>query len=140
MVRVLSAVKLSSCREAAQISGVQTCLLAEDDGPKQGLSQKLCRFYSPYSHFCRLVSEESGNQDGSRRCSCKALPGGLDNSPLAGKVPICLESETGSAPEAVWFLPILESVSFCVPMQRWGRGRSAFCVICITVFLHLFIP
>ena len=29
MVRVLSAGKLSSCREGAQISGVQTCLLAE---------------------------------------------------------------------------------------------------------------
>ena len=91
MVRVLSAVKLSSCREAAQISGVQTCLLAEDDGPKQGLSQKLCRFYSPYSHFCRLVSEESRNQDGSPRCSSKALPGRADTSPLAG----CLEHKMG---------------------------------------------
>jgi hypothetical protein len=29
VVRVLSAGKLSSCREGAQISGVQTCLLAE---------------------------------------------------------------------------------------------------------------
>ena len=29
MVRVLSAGKLFSCREGAQISGVQTCLLAE---------------------------------------------------------------------------------------------------------------
>jgi hypothetical protein len=28
-VRVLSAGKLSSCREGAQISGVRTCLLAE---------------------------------------------------------------------------------------------------------------
>jgi hypothetical protein len=41
MVRVLSAGKLSSYREGAQISGIQTCLLAEDEGPKQGLSQKL---------------------------------------------------------------------------------------------------
>jgi len=41
VVRALSAGKLSSCREGAQISGVQTCLLAEDEGPKQGLSQKL---------------------------------------------------------------------------------------------------
>jgi hypothetical protein len=29
VVRVFSAVKLSSCREGAQISGVRTCLLAE---------------------------------------------------------------------------------------------------------------
>ena len=41
MVRALSAAKLSSYREGAQISGVQTCLLAEDEGPKQGVSQKL---------------------------------------------------------------------------------------------------
>jgi hypothetical protein len=40
-VRALSVGKLSSCREGAQISGVQTFLLAEDEGPKQGLSQKL---------------------------------------------------------------------------------------------------
>jgi hypothetical protein len=41
MVRALSAGKLSPCREGAQISGVQTCLLEEDEGLKQGLSQKL---------------------------------------------------------------------------------------------------
>ena len=41
MVRALSAGKLSSCREGAQISVVQICLLAEDEGLKQGLSQKL---------------------------------------------------------------------------------------------------
>ena len=41
VVRVLSAGKLSSCREGAQISGIWTCLLAEDEGLKQGLSQKL---------------------------------------------------------------------------------------------------
>jgi hypothetical protein len=34
VVRVLSAGKLSSCREGAQRSGVQPCLLAEDEGPK----------------------------------------------------------------------------------------------------------
>jgi hypothetical protein len=33
----------------------------------------------------------SRNEDGSRRCSGKALPGGVDTSPLAGKVPGCLE-------------------------------------------------
>jgi hypothetical protein len=41
MIRALSAGRLSSFREDAQISGVQTCLLAEDEGLKQDLSQKL---------------------------------------------------------------------------------------------------
>jgi hypothetical protein len=34
MVIAVSAGKLSSCREGAQISGVKTFLLAEDEGPK----------------------------------------------------------------------------------------------------------
>ena len=41
VIRALSAGKLSSCREGTQISGFRTCLLAEDEGLKQGLSQKL---------------------------------------------------------------------------------------------------
>ena len=41
MVRALSAGRFSSFREGAQIPGVRTCLLAEDEGPKQDLSQKL---------------------------------------------------------------------------------------------------
>jgi hypothetical protein len=41
VVRALSEGKLSSYREGAQISGIGTCLLAEDEGLKQGLSQKL---------------------------------------------------------------------------------------------------
>ena len=43
-------------------------------------------FCSPYSYLHRLVSEGSRNQDGSPRCSGKALPGRADTSPLAGKV------------------------------------------------------
>ena len=39
--------KLSSYREGALRSGAQLCLLAEDEGPKGTLSQKLC-------HFCHL--------------------------------------------------------------------------------------
>jgi hypothetical protein len=38
----LSAGKLSSYRKGVQISGVRTSLLAEDEVPKQNLSQKLC--------------------------------------------------------------------------------------------------
>jgi hypothetical protein len=44
VVRALSAGKLSSYRKGAQISGVRTSLLAEDEGPKHDLSQKLCCF------------------------------------------------------------------------------------------------
>ena len=44
MVRALSAGKLSSYKEREQISGIRTSLLAEDEGPKQDLSQKLCCF------------------------------------------------------------------------------------------------
>jgi hypothetical protein len=41
VVRALSAGELSSYRVCAQISVVQICLLAEDEGMKHGLSQKL---------------------------------------------------------------------------------------------------
>ena len=121
MVRALSAGKLSSCREGGQISGIQTCLLAEDEGPKQGLSQNLCSFCNPHSHLCRVVSAVSGNQDVSPRCCGKALPGGVDTLPLAGKVPRCLEPETWSSPEALWLLPVPEAVSLCSPHSHLCR-------------------
>ena len=81
MVRALSAGKLSSSREGAQISGVWTSLLSEDEGPKQDLAQKLFCFSLSqkllasvfHSHLLRLVLERSRNQDGSLRCSGKAL-------------------------------------------------------------------
>jgi hypothetical protein len=47
VVRALSAGKLSSYMEGAQISGVRTFLLAEDEGPKQDLFQKMCCFGLP---------------------------------------------------------------------------------------------
>ena len=119
MVRVLSAGQLSSCREGAQISGVWTFLLAEDEGPKQGLSQKLCPFYlsqklcsfgSLHSHLCRLVSEESRIQDCSLTCFCRALPGGHLSS--GGEGALMSGAEMGSVPEAVLLLPIPEAMSF----------------------------
>jgi hypothetical protein len=121
LVRVLSAGKLSSCREGAQISGIWTYLLAEDEGLKQGLSQKLCSFCSRHSHLHSLVSERSWIRDGSPRCSGKALLGRVDSSPLAGKVPRCLELKKGSAPEAVWLLPVPKAVSFCSPHSHLCR-------------------
>jgi hypothetical protein len=121
VVRSLSAVKVSSCREGGQMSGVRTCLLAEDEDPKQGLSQNLCGFSSPHSRLCRVVSLESRNQDVSPRCYGKALPGGLDTSPLAGKLPRCLEPKTGSAPEALWLPHDPEAVSLCSPHSHLRR-------------------
>ena len=125
MVRALCASKLSSCREGAQISGVQTCLLAEDEGSKQGLSKKLCNFCSRHSHLHILVSERSWTRDGSPRCFSKAIPGraglGGNTTPLAGKVPGCVEPETVSASEALWLQPVPEAVSFSSPPSHLRR-------------------
>jgi hypothetical protein len=91
VVWVLSAGKLSSCREGAQRSGAQLCLLAEDEGPKGTLSQKLCWFFYPWALLCRLASE--GIQD-TRWCSHLVLLSehSLEaNSPLEVKVPRNLE-------------------------------------------------
>ena len=60
MVRVLSAGKFSSCRE-----GIQNCLLTEDEGLKQGLSQKMCYLCILRAHLHRLVIEGHMSQDGS---------------------------------------------------------------------------
>jgi hypothetical protein len=133
VVRVLSAGKLSSCWEGGQISGVQTCLLAEDEGPKQDLSKDMCSFGSSYSHLHRLVLVGSGNQDDSPRCCGKALLGGADTSPLAGKVPRCHEPKTWCAPEALWLLPVPEAVSLQSPLCRlvsaesWNQDGSSRC-------------
>ena len=37
-------------------------------------------------------------------------PSQVDTSPLAREVPVCLEPETGSVPEAVLLLPVPEAV------------------------------
>jgi hypothetical protein len=94
VVRALSAGKLSSCREGAQISGVQTCLLAEDEGPKQGLSQKLCSFCSPHSHLHRVALVGSGTKMPPPD-AWQSPPGRSDTSPLAGKEPRCLVPKHG---------------------------------------------
>jgi hypothetical protein len=38
----------------------------------------------------------------------------VDTCPLAGEVVGCLEPEKAAASEALWLLPIPETVSFCV--------------------------
>jgi hypothetical protein len=85
VVRALSAGRFSSFREGAQISGVQTCLLAEDEGSPVPETVSFC---SPHSYLCRVVSVESGNQDVSRRCSSKALPGWANTYPLCRVVSV----------------------------------------------------
>jgi hypothetical protein len=116
-------------------------LLAEDEGPKQDLSQKLCYFGGSqklsacvvHSHLCRLCSVESRTQDGYCQSRGKSLPGWVDTCPLAWKVDGCLVPEKGAASVALWFLPVPEAVSFCgahshlcrlssfsrVPEPRW---------------------
>jgi hypothetical protein len=154
VIWALSAGMLSSCSQGAQISGFQTCLLSEDEGPKQGLFQKLCSFCSRHSHLHNIVFERSWTRNGSPRCSGKTLPGGADTFPLAGNVPRCLESETGSAPEAVWLLPVPEAVSFPSPHSHLhrlvseGSGNQAisprcsglFYILCYTLLYYIIFP
>ena len=87
VVRVLSAGKRSSFREGVQISGVQTCLLAEDECLKQGLSQKMCCFCSLHAHLHRLVSEGHRTQDGSLTCSGGQSPPGQTPLLWQGRCP-----------------------------------------------------
>jgi hypothetical protein len=123
VIRVLSAGKLSSCREGAQISGIWTCLLTEDEGPKQGLSQKLCHsclsqmlcsFCSLHSHLFRLVSEGSETQDGSPRCSA-AEPSLADWTPLIwrGRCPDVWSLERGLCQKLCHFCLSQKLCSFC---------------------------
>jgi hypothetical protein len=102
VVRVLSAGKLSSCREGAKISSVWTCLLAVE-GQKQGLSQNLCSFCSPHSHL-----RDPGPKVAPP--GAPAEPSWVDTSPLVGKEPGYLELKTGFVPEAALLLPVPEAV------------------------------
>ena len=106
MVRALSAGKLSSCREGAQRSGIQTCLLAEDEGPKQGLSQKMCCLCSLHGHLHRLVSKGQETQDGSLTCSGSQSP--------PGQTPLLWQ---GRCPD-VWIL-------------KWGLSQK-LCCFCLS--------
>jgi hypothetical protein len=117
VVRVLSAGKLSSCREGAQRSGVQTCLLAEDECLKQeGLSQ-MCCLHSPRADLCRLVSKGAWTQDGSLTCSGTHSP--TRQTPLLwqGRCPDVWSPRRGSVPEAV---SLLQSTHLTVQTGLWG--------------------
>jgi hypothetical protein len=97
---------------------------------KHGLPQKLCGFCLSQKLLASAVhtltcADQSwwnlGTQDDSPRCCGKALLGGADTSPLAGKVPGCLEPEMGSVPEALWLPLEPEAVSFCSPHSPLHR-------------------
>jgi hypothetical protein len=91
--------------------------------PKTGPVPEAVSFCSPHSHLCRLVLAGFGKEDGSHGCSCKAPhpPGHLNTSPLAGKVPGCLEPKKGPALEVLWLPPDPETVSICSPHSHLCR-------------------
>jgi hypothetical protein len=76
----------SSYRKGAQIFGIRTSFLAEDKGPKQDLSLGWVALACPeavsfcilHSHLCRILLEESCNQDVCSWCSGQALPAQVD--------------------------------------------------------------
>ena len=101
MVRVLSAGKLSSYREGAQISGIWTSLLAEDEGLKQGLSDNLL---ASVVHTLTYTdkSQASGNQDSKPQVLRQSPPGwhrhlsaGREGAQMSGaQNAVCLRSCT----------------------------------------------
>jgi hypothetical protein len=127
VVRVLSSCKLSSCREGAQRSGIQTCLLAEDEDPKQGLSQNMCCLFSLCSHLHRLASEGPRKQDGSLTCSGGQSPPNWSPLLWQGRCLDFWSPKWGSVPEAVVLLPVPEAVS----LLQSDRSPSTVCeLIC----------
>jgi hypothetical protein len=78
-----------------------------------------------HSHLCRILSEESWNQDVCSLCSGQVLPGWVDPYPLPEKVVGYLGPEKGAALEALWLLPLPEAVSFCILHSHLCRILSA---------------
>ena len=86
MVRALSAGKFSSYREGAQIPGVWTSLLAEDEGQKQDLSQKLCCFGLSQKLLASVVHTLTCTDSSQRDPGTKmAPPGALASPPGQGR-------------------------------------------------------
>jgi hypothetical protein len=78
-----------------------------------------------HSHLCRILSEESWNQDVCSQCSGQVLLAWADSYPLAGKVAGWLGPKKGSALEALWLPPVSEAVSFCILYSHLCRIHSA---------------
>jgi hypothetical protein len=122
VVRVLSADKLSSCRESTQISGVQTCLLTEYEGPKQGLSQKMCCLCSLHAHLYRLVSVGEGTQDGSLTCSSGQTPPGQTSLLWWGRCPDVWSPKRGLSQKLCCFCCLFAhpSKSYILNFETWS--------------------
>ena len=118
MIRVLSSGKLSFCRKGAQRSGLQSCSLAQDEGLKQGLSQKMGCLCSLHAH---LTDGLQGPQDTRwlPHLLWGSEPSWAATSPLVGRCPDVWSPKWGSVPEAVPLLPVPEAVlllqSACSP-------------------------
>jgi hypothetical protein len=133
VVCALSAGKLSSYREGAQIYGVRTSLLAKKKAQNSTFpAAKLLwpvpeavRFCILHSHLCRILLEDSWNQDVCSRCSAQVLPAWADPYPLVGKVARCLGPKKGASLEALWLPPVPAAVSFCIPHSHLCRILSA---------------
>jgi hypothetical protein len=128
VVRALSAGKLSSYRGGVHLA------LGPPSWPKMKAQNRTCpeaellwpvpealSFCILHSYLCRILSEESWNQDVCSRCSGQELPGRVDPYPLAGKEAGCLGPEKGAALEALWLSPVPEAVSFCIPHSHLCR-------------------
>ena len=61
----------------------------------------------------------------------QVLLGGLDTSPLAGKVTGYLEPEKGPALDAMWLPPVPEAVSFCSLHSHLCRLNLFYSVISV---------
>ena len=64
----------------------------------------------------------------------QSTPGPADPYPLARKVASCLGPKKGAALEALWFLPVSEAFSFCIPYSHlcrilsvWSRNEDVCC-------------
>jgi hypothetical protein len=117
VVRVLSSGKLSSFREGTQRSGVQIYLLAEYEGLKQGLSQKMGCLCSLCSHLHRLVSKGPKTHEGSLTCSGGLSPPRWSPLLLQGRCLDVCSLKQGSVPEAVLLLQSAHSPS-AVPVHE----------------------
>jgi hypothetical protein len=133
VVRALSAGKLSSYREGAQISGVQTSLLVEDEGPKQDLSQRLCCFGLSQKLLVSVVHTLTCADYFRWSPGTKMTPEDAEGQPTwVGQTPFlfrkmarCLEPDKGAALEPLWLPPVPEAVSFCSAHSHLCRLFSA---------------
>jgi hypothetical protein len=78
-----------------------------------------------HSHLCRILSEESWNQDVCSWCSGQVLLARADPYPLARIVARCLGPEKGAALEVLCLPPVPEAVSFCILHSHLCRIHSA---------------